>query len=121
VASGALGPANELLNHALSGTGLPQLQSITVGDVTEGHGDLFIASLLGGILASEHGTQLGIALVTGLLSLLLAAMFVVINIIPSTVPAAAALLLLELAKPGRGLRGITVPLPTAPARWRADG
>lgn len=100
--------------------GLPQLQSITVGDVTEGYGDLFIASLLGGIVASEHGPQLGIALVTGLLSLLLAAMSLVVDIIPSTVPAAIALLLLELAKPGRRLRGIASPLPPAPACWQPD-
>jgi hypothetical protein len=120
VASGVLGPASELLNHALSGMELPQLQSITVGDVTEGYGDLFIASLLGGIVASEHGPQLGIALVTGLLSLLLAAMFLVVDIIPSTVPAAIALLLLELAKPGRRLRGIASPLPPAPACWQPD-
>lgn len=120
VAGGVLGPANDLLNHALSGTGLPQLQSITVGDVTEGYGDLFIASLLGGIVASEHGPQLGIALVTGLLSLLLAAMFLLVSLIPSTVPAAVALLLLELAKPGGRLRGIATPLPSAPACWQPD-
>jgi hypothetical protein len=118
MASGALGPANELLNHALSGTGLPQLQSITVGDLTEGYGDLFIASLLGGIVASEHGPQLGIALVTGLLSLLLAAMFLLVSSIPATVPAAVALLLLEVAKPGGRLRGLATPLPPAPACWQ---
>jgi hypothetical protein len=120
LATGMLGPANELLNNALSGTGLPQLQSITVGDVTEGYGDLFIASLLGGIVASEHGPQLGIALITGLLSLLLAALFLFVSIIPSTVPAAVALLLLELAKPAGRLRGIATPLPPAPACWQPD-
>src|SRR5262249_52428714 len=114
VASGLLGPANELLNNALSGTGLPQLQSITVGDLTEGYGDLFIASLLGGIVASEHGPQLGIALITGVLSLLLATTFLLVSLVPSTVPAAVALLLLELGKPGGRLRRIAPPLPPAP-------
>jgi hypothetical protein len=120
VVTGVLGPANEMLNKALSGTGLPHLQSITIGDVTEGYGDLFIASLLGGIVASEHGPQLGIALVTGLLSLLLAALFLLVSLIPSTVPAAVALLLLELRKPGGRLRGIATPLPPAAACWQPD-
>jgi hypothetical protein len=86
VASGVLGPANELLDNALSGTGLPQLQSITVGDPTEDYGDLFIVSLVAGWWASEHAPQLGIARVTGLLSLLLAAMFLLVSSIPATVP-----------------------------------
>jgi hypothetical protein len=120
VVSGVLDPASELLNHALAGQGLPQLQSITVGNITEGYGDLFIASLLGGIVASEHGPQLGVALVTGLLSLLLAAMLLVVDVIPATVPAAFALLLLELARPGGRLRDIARPLPAAPACWQPE-
>jgi hypothetical protein len=110
----------ERIEDGESGMGLPQLQSITIGDLTEGYGDLFIASLLGGIVASEHGPQLGIALVTALLSLLLAVMFLVVDSIPSTVPAAVALLVFELAKPGLRLRGIASPLPPAPACWQPD-
>jgi hypothetical protein len=99
---------------------LPQLQSITVGDPLEGYGTLFIVSLVGGMVASEHGPQLGIALVTSLLSLLLAAMFLLVSSISATVPAAIALLLLEVAKPGGRLRGIATPLPPAPACWQPD-
>jgi hypothetical protein len=77
------------------------------------------------MVASEHGPELGIALVTGLLSLLLAAMFLLVSSISATVPAAIALLLLEVAKPGGRLRGIATPLPPAywqpdPRPWRAD-
>jgi hypothetical protein len=46
---------------------------------------LFIVSLVGGMVASEHGPQLGIALVTGLLSLVLAAMFLLVSSISATV------------------------------------
>jgi hypothetical protein len=99
---------------------LPQLQSIIVGDPIEGYGTLFIVSLVGGMVASEHGPQLGIALVTSLLSLLLAAMFLLVSSISATVPAAIALLLLEVAKPGGRLRGIATPLPPAPACWQPD-
>jgi hypothetical protein len=43
-----------------------------------------------------------------------------VDIIPSTVPAAIALLLFELAKPGRRLHGIASPLPPAPGCWQPD-
>jgi hypothetical protein len=97
---------------------LPQLQSITVRDPTEDYLDLFIVSLVGGMVAGEHGPQLGIALVSGLLSLLLAAMFILMSSSSATVPEAIALLLLEVAKPGGRLRRIATPLPPAPACWQ---
>jgi hypothetical protein len=74
------------------------LPAARLGYPTEGYRDQFIVSLVRGMVASEHGPRFGIALLTGLLSLLL----------------------LEVAKPGGRLRGIATPLPPAPACWQPD-
>jgi hypothetical protein len=46
---------NAVLEAARPGFGLPHLQSVAFGGATMGYGDLFIAGVLGGVLAAERG------------------------------------------------------------------
>jgi len=51
VASELLQHPNEVLNSAHPAAGLPRLQAETLGSAAMGYGDLFVAGLLGGLLA----------------------------------------------------------------------
>ena len=63
-------PNNELIVAAphVAGLHLPQLQGVTFQDVLLGYGDLFVAGVLGGVLAREgrrFSQQCGIAVLEG--------------------------------------------------------
>jgi hypothetical protein len=75
---------------------LPQLQSETFGTANMGYGDLFVAALLGAVLADDRRRELAGALLTLVLAALFDLLFFVINELPATVPVAAALIVLEL-------------------------
>jgi hypothetical protein len=77
------------------GSGLPQLQSESFGSISLGYGDLFVAGLLGGVLAREGRRQWPIALLTLVLAGLFDLLFFVLKELPATVPVAAALLVSE--------------------------
>jgi hypothetical protein len=79
-----------------SGLHLPQLQSEQFGAVLFGYGDLFVAGLLGGVLAREGRTQWPIALLTLVLAGAFDLLFFVLNELPATVPVAAALIVSEV-------------------------
>lgn len=104
VATGLLGPANTRLTAAAVGH-LPQLQSIDVGAVSQGYGDLFVASLLGAILALRKGPQLLAAAIVGILGLALDAVLLPHSVVPQTVPPVVALIVFELFEPARGWPG----------------
>jgi hypothetical protein len=74
------------------GSGLPQLQSESFGSISLGFGDLFVAGLLGGVLARERRAQWPIALLTLLLAGLFDLLFFVLSELPATVPVALALI-----------------------------
>ena len=78
------------------GSGLPQLQSESFGSISLGYGDLFVAGLLGAVLAREGRRQWPIALLTLLLAGLFDLLFFVLNELPATVPVAAALIVPEV-------------------------
>ena len=62
-------PNNSLIAAApLPGSGLPQLQSELFGNVSFGYGDLFVAGLLGAVLAREGRRQGPMALLTFVLA-----------------------------------------------------
>jgi hypothetical protein len=90
-------PNNALVAAAphLGGLHLPQLQGITFGDILLGYGDVFVAAVLGGVLARE-GASGRAQLAAGLLTLLLAGLFdllfFVLAELPATVPVALALI-----------------------------
>jgi hypothetical protein len=99
VASDLLQSPNTLLVRAhpapFLGTHLPRLQSEVFGSVTMGFGDLFIAAVLGAVLATSRRSQWPAAVLTLVLAGLFDLLFLVINELPATVPVALALIVLE--------------------------
>ena len=87
---------NATLIAAHPGSGLPQFQSELFGSVSMGYGDLFVAALLGAVLAREGRRQGPSALLTLVLAGLFDLLFFVLNELPATVPVALALILGEL-------------------------
>jgi hypothetical protein len=89
-------PNNSLIAAApLPGSGLPQLQSELFGTVSLGYGDLFVAGLLGAVLAREARRQGAMALLTLVLAGLFDLLFFVLNELPATVPVAVAVIVGE--------------------------
>jgi hypothetical protein len=77
------------------GSGLPQLQSESFGSISLGYGDLFVAGLLGAVLAREGRRQWPVALLTLCLAGLFDLLFFVLKELPATVPVAVALIAVE--------------------------
>jgi hypothetical protein len=132
VVSEQLQRPNNALNAAHPAAGLPRLQSAIFGSAAMGYGDLFVAALLGALLAVTAGrsTQLGAARLTALLALGFDLLFYVVDELPATVPVALTLLILLAAHrwgpsrspmltraPGSAaVRGRAGPGPPTPAR-----
>ena len=96
VASDLLQNPNATLGAAQPAVGLPQLQSEIFGSVTMGYGDLFVAGLLGAVLAARRPLQLSGALLTLVFAGLFDLLFFVVSELPATVPVALALITLEV-------------------------
>jgi hypothetical protein len=108
VASDLLQSPNAVLNAAAPGGGLPRLQSVHFGSALMGFGDLFIAALVGCLLAAD-GTemspyrgkssrrQLVAAALVGALALCFDLLFFAVDQLPATVPVALALALMQRA------------------------
>lgn len=82
---------NAVLNLAAPGAGLPQFQRAELGDAVMGYGDLFVAALLGAVLAGDRRLQRRGALLTAAFALLFGTLFFFVDELPATVPVAAAL------------------------------
>jgi hypothetical protein len=95
VTSDLLQAPNATLVAAAPGGGLPQLQSELFGSVSMGYGDLFVAALLGAVLARERRSQGVAAVLTLVLAGLFDVLFFVLNELPATVPVALALVIFE--------------------------
>jgi len=100
VVSDLLQAPNASLIAAHPGGGLPRLQSVLFGSVSFGYGDLFVAALLGAVLASNPARQRSAAVLTLVIAALFDLLFLVLNELPATVPVALALIVVE-AWPGR--------------------
>ncbi|HXN36959.1 MAG TPA: hypothetical protein VN892_02880 [Solirubrobacteraceae bacterium] len=114
VVSDLLQRPNNALNAAHPAAGLPRLQSAVFGSAVMGYGDLFVAGVLGGLLALTVGrsTQLRVAGLTALLALAFDLLFFAVDELPATVPVATALIVTVVIR-----RRTTAPRPTAgPAR-----
>ena len=136
VASELLQKPNDALNAAHPAAGLPRLQSEVFGSAVMGYGDLFVAGVLGALLASAMGRswQLRGAALAAALALCFDLLFFFVDELPATVPVALTLLLLtarrrgltrnrrESEPPARGARsgpggaGRREPPEPAPAR-----
>jgi hypothetical protein len=112
VVSDLLQAPNATLVAAQPGGGLPRLQSEIFGSVSMGYGDLFVAALLGAVLAGNVRQQRGGALLTLAIAALFDLLFLVLNELPATVPVALALLVLQavsaVRRPSR--RADAIPL-----------
>ncbi len=119
VVSDLLQRPNNALNAARPVAGLPQLQSAVLGSAVMGYGDLFIAGVLGGLLAVTVGRtlQLRVAALTAILALGFDLLFFLVDELPATVPVALALVLMLLRRRWRsaGAAGAPPASPTAVA------
>jgi hypothetical protein len=106
VVSDLLQRPNDVLNAAHPAAGLPRLQSETFGSAVMGYGDLFVAGLLGGLLAVERDRARqwrAAALVAGL-AVGFDLLFFAVRELPATVPVAVATLLVWV-RPRAGASG----------------
>ncbi len=97
---------NAVLNAAIPTPGAPQLQYLDLHYASIGYGDVFVAGILGGILAVERRAQWPAAALVLLCSILWDLLFFHYDTLPATVPVAAALVILEsrkwVSRPRRG-------------------
>jgi hypothetical protein len=124
VVSDLLQQPNSVLNAAHPAAGLPPLQSAAFGSAVMGYGDLFVAGVLGGLVAGRAGrrAQLRAAALTALLAVCFDLLFFAVSELPATVPVAFALLALGGELDLRGaprLRSLLRGGPAAPRRRAA--
>jgi hypothetical protein len=106
VTSDLLQAPNATLVAAAPGGGLPRLQSELFGTVSMGYGDMFVAALLGAVLAGDRRVQWTAALMTFVIAAAFDLLFFFVNELPATVPVAVALLLVQvLGLPTHGRSG----------------
>ena len=98
VISDLLQAPNATLVAAQPPAGLPQLQSELFGTVSLGYGDLFVAALLGAVVAARWRRQWQAALLTLAIAAVFDLLFLVINELPATVPVALALVVMEASQ-----------------------
>src|SRR4051794_34606475 len=110
VLSDLLQHPNSVLNAAHPAAGLPRLQSAAFGSAVMGYGDLFVAGVLGGLVARRAGRQMQLraAALTALFALGFDLLFFAVSELPATVPVALALLALSGELGLRGERRDTV-------------
>ncbi|HEY2479635.1 MAG TPA: hypothetical protein VGI17_13015 [Solirubrobacterales bacterium] len=87
---------NSVLNAAAPAANLPKLQLVNFGSALMGFGDLFIAAVLGALLARDPRLQARGALLAAGLCCAWDLLFFAIKTTPATVPVALTLLTLEL-------------------------
>jgi hypothetical protein len=95
------GPS-DVLSAAAPIADLPRLQVANFGTARMGFGDLFVAALVGCLLAQCRSRQLEAALLTAALALAFDLLFFTLDTLPGTVPVAAALALISW-RAGAGL------------------
>jgi hypothetical protein len=86
---------NAVLNAAVPLPGAPQLQYLDIHYASLGYGDVFVAGVLGGVLAAEGRRQWPVAVLTFVLACLWDLLFFHFDTLPATVPPAVALLIAE--------------------------
>jgi len=113
---------NAVLNAAVPAPGLPRLQYLDLHAASIGYGDVFVAGVLGGVLAVEGRRQLPVALLVLVLSAAWDLLFFAFDTLPATVPVAIALLIVEGApRIVRRRRATQSPSPVRPRRGQGAG
>ena len=130
VISDLLQKPNDALNAAHPAAGLPRLQSAVFGTAVMGYGDLFVAAVLGGLLAASGLPRARGAALTALLAVAFDLLFLFVHELPATVPVALAMGVIVLSRGGfsaprradspalraRARRGRSRDVPARPAR-----
>lgn len=88
------GPS-DVLSAAAPAADLPALQIANFGTARMGFGDLFVAGLVGCLLARDRNRQLQAALLVAALALCFDLLFFAVDTLPATVPVAIALWLVQ--------------------------
>ncbi len=115
-------PNNSLVAAAPApGSGLPQLQSELFGNVSLGYGDLFVAGLLGAVLARQRRPQWPMAALTLVIAGLFDLLFFTLSELPATVPVALALIVGEGWVWRRRRSRRSARAPTGPVEAHASG
>jgi len=96
VVSDLLQAPNATLVAAHPAGGLPRLQSEIFGTVSMGYGDLFVAGVLGAVLARDVRLQRTAALLTFAIAAVFDLLFFVVSELPATVPVALTVIVMEL-------------------------
>jgi hypothetical protein len=118
VVSDLLQAPNATLVAAQPAGGLPRLQSEIFGSVSMGYGDLFVAALLGAVLARDRRKQLSAAVLTLVLAAVFDLLFLVVAELPATVPVALALIVVELRDRFSAARRPSMPAGVIPRQAR---
>jgi hypothetical protein len=98
VGSDLLQGPNAVLNSAAPAGGLPQLQFVTFGSALMGFGDIFVAAVLGAVLARDRRLQARGAALAAVVCVAFDLLFFAIHELPATVPVALTLAILELVE-----------------------
>jgi hypothetical protein len=96
VGTNLLQEPNGVLNAVAPAADLPKLQLVSWGSALMGFGDIFIAAVLGALLARDSRLQLRGALLAAFLCCAWDLLFFTIDTTPATVPVALTLLTMEL-------------------------
>jgi hypothetical protein len=97
VLSDLLTAPNGVLNAAAPLAHLPQLQRVVFGSALMGYGDVFVAALLGALLAAQPALARRGAAIAALVGLAFDLLFLTVRELPATVPIALTLAILELS------------------------
>ncbi|WP_210492626.1 hypothetical protein [Patulibacter sp. SYSU D01012] len=121
VFSGGLEAPNRALNAAVPAAELPRLQFLGLGGASMGYGDVFVAGVLGALLAAEGASrrvQAAAAACTLVASLLFDLLFALdaVDVLPATVPVAVVLLAFGGWRGWRGGRARRTGADAAAAR-----
>ncbi len=116
VASDLLQGPNAVLSAAAPVADLPRLQAVHLGSALMGFGDLFVAALVGCLLARDRPRQLEAALLVAILALAFDLLFFAVDQLPATVPVALALALVHWRRGPIGPAAIRPPGDRAEAR-----
>jgi hypothetical protein len=114
---------NHALNAAHPAAGLPRLQSALLGSAVMGFGDLFIAGVLGALLARALGArvQARAALLAAVLCASFDLLFFFVDELPATVPVALTLIVVWAVRRRRSASAPPTRAPAAGAPAPAPG
>lgn len=89
---GSAVPPDGTVDAAVAGPGLPQLQYLDLHAASLGYADVFVAAVLGGVLAAQGKRVWPVALAVLGFSIAFDTLFLTFDTLPATVPVALALL-----------------------------